>query len=71
MMPGERGVILSILHKGDMRRRLIEIGFSPGSKIECMGYSPLGEPKAYRVKGAVFALRDSDARSIIVEHVTR
>ena len=69
MLPGERGVVLSLSHTGDARRRMLEIGFSPGSEIECVGISPLGDPRAYLVKGAVFAVRGCDASGIVVKMI--
>ena len=64
MSPGERAIILFLSHGGDMRRRMCEIGFSPGSELECIGRAPFGDPCAYLVKGAVFAVRHSDASHV-------
>lgn len=66
MSPGERGRVLRLTHIGDMRRRMSEIGFSRGAELECVGVSPLGDPRAYLVKGAVFAVRQSDAKGVLV-----
>lgn len=42
---------------GAMRRRLQDIGFVPGARI-CFAYrSPLGDPNAYFIGGALIALR--------------
>ena len=43
------------------------MGLVTGSIVRCLGRSPLGDPAAYDVCGAVLALRDDDARSIFVE----
>jgi ferrous iron transport protein A len=49
------------------RRRLLELGFVPGTPVlRCEG-TPGGDPLAYLVRGAVLALRRSDARHIQVE----
>ena len=53
-----------ILHTGDMRRRLQDIGLIRGTSVECVGRSPLGDPAAFRIRGAVIALRDSDTALI-------
>jgi len=69
MSSGDRARIVGLAHTGDMRRRMLEIGFLCGGEIECVGASPLGDPKAYLVKGAVFAIRRRDAGRIIVESI--
>ena len=60
LAPGEAATVGEILHTGDMRRRLQDIGLIRGTSVECVGRSPLGDPAAYRIRGAVIALRDSD-----------
>lgn len=47
-----------------MKRRLIELGFAPGSVVKCIGRSPLGDPTAYLVKNTVIALRKNDSKNI-------
>ncbi len=46
--------------------RLAELGFIAGTRIECVAKAPLGDPIAYLVRGAVIALRRSDARELCV-----
>lgn len=65
--PGERGSISEIEVKGRKKRRLIDLGFTEGTKVACIGESPFGSPRAYMVRGAVIALRTSDTREIYVE----
>ncbi|CDD30438.1 putative uncharacterized protein [Firmicutes bacterium CAG:94] len=50
--------------QGELRRQLRDLGFVPGAQVECLGKSPLGDPAAYRVRGAVVALRRRDAQRI-------
>ncbi len=54
---GEKCRIDKILIEDSLKRRLIDIGLIPQSIVECVGVSPLGDPKAYLIKGAVIALR--------------
>ena len=67
LRPGQSGRVLKILTGKDMRRRLLEIGLIKGSRILCVGRSPLGGMGAYEIMGAVMALRDSDCEKIIIE----
>lgn len=63
---GETAEIQEILLEGWARRRLLDMGFLPGTMIEVVLSSPLGDPKAYKLRGAVIALRFEDARQIVV-----
>lgn len=49
--------------------RLRDIGFSEGCEVRCVGRSPLGDPSAFSVRGAVIALRREDSACIDVETV--
>ena len=50
----------------DMARRLTQLGFLPGTRVECELISPAGDPAAYRVRGALIALRAGDAGEVMV-----
>ncbi len=41
--------------------RLRDLGISEGERVHCVMKSPLGEPRAYMIKGSVIALRSEDA----------
>lgn len=60
---GQRGRVLGLSPacRGAERRRLLDLGFVPGTEIEVDLVSPMGDPTAYRVRGAVVALRREQA----------
>ena len=64
---GESAVVKNITASGTIRRRLLDIGLTPGTKIECVGTSPLGDPVAFLIRGAVIAIRKEDCGDIWVE----
>lgn len=66
---GEETHILSLSPacRGAMRRRLMDLGFVPGSSISIDMRSPLGNPIAYIVRGAAIALREDQARYILIQ----
>ncbi len=66
---GETGAVRSLDTQGSMRRRLLDMGLIQGTLVECVGVSPLGDPAAYLIRGAVVALRGSDASGIAVDPV--
>ncbi len=61
---GEEAVIAEMLAEN---RRLKDMGPVVGTKTKCLLKSPLGDPAAYRVRGAVIAIRNDDARKIGIE----
>lgn len=63
---GERAVVEELKTSGAMRRRLLDIGLSSGAVVECVGRSPMGDPSAYLIRGAVIAIRARDCRGVIV-----
>ena len=66
LRPGEAAYISQIALNGGMRRRLQDMGVIPGVKVECVSVSPLGDPAAYLIKGAVIALRRKDSQQVHV-----
>lgn len=64
---GEKAVITELISFKEMRRRLQDMGMTEGTTVECVGKSPLGDPCAFLIRGAVIALRKEDAGSVMVE----
>lgn len=64
---GQKATVLSISAIGAMRRRLQDLGLIEGTRVECVSRSPLGDPAAYLIRGALVALRDADAMTIDVQ----
>lgn len=65
--PGESAVIDKLLTKGSMRRRLMDMGFVDGTRIECVLQAAGKDPKAFLVRGAVIALRSEDSSTVCIE----
>ncbi len=68
--PGQSGRILALRCEGLSRRRLLDLGLTPGTVVECSFPGPLGEPIAYRVRGALIALRKEQGDEIEIEAVS-
>lgn len=47
-------------------RRMLDLGIVSGADIKAIHKSPTGNLTAYSIKGTVIALRDSDAKNILV-----
>ena len=57
-------VIINLNCKGDLRRRLLDLGLVHGTNIKALFKSPIGNPIAYEVRGTTIALRKEDSRLI-------
>lgn len=64
---GKIATITAIRSTDAERRRLFDLGILPGTKIESVMPSPLGDPVAYRVRNSVVALRREQAALIEIE----
>ena len=56
--------------QGPQRRRLLDLGVVPGTVITAEFASAAGDPVAYRIRGALIALRRRHAEWIVVEKVS-
>lgn len=67
--PGEVARVLGIhpAFQGPQRRRLLDLGLVPGTRVEAELRSASGDPVAFRVRGALIALRKDQARWILVD----
>jgi ferrous iron transport protein A len=63
---GQRGRVSGLAAADKTRRRMLDLGLVPGTPVEALHESPSGDPKAYRVRGAVIALRAEEASLIHV-----
>ncbi len=67
LLPAQKAVVCHIKTTGSMKRRLLDIGLVSGTVVECIGISPMGDPKAYLIRGAVIAIRNEDSENICVK----
>ena len=66
MQVGDRAKVLEIGLPGSLGRRLQDMGLIPGTVIRCVLQNSSGEFKAFRIRGAVVAVRAEDAGMIRV-----
>jgi DtxR family Mn-dependent transcriptional regulator len=52
--------------RGLTRRRFMDLGLTPGTSVEVDRTGPFGDPRAYRIRGTVIALRREQADHILV-----
>lgn len=66
LAPGQSGEVVCVHPGAPLRQRLLDLGLVPGTRVDVLFCSPLGDPVAYRVRGAVVALRAAVARWVTV-----
>lgn len=66
LKPGESGVVISIGTKGPVKKRLMDMGVTPGAKIEVIKVAPLGDPVEVNLRGYELSLRKNEAAQIVV-----
>ncbi len=67
--PSQSGIVVGIAPncQGAQRRRLLDLGVVPGTVIGAELVSAAGDPIAYRIRGAMIALRRHQAEWILIE----
>ena len=65
---GEQGVLDRLDLPADISRRLMELGFVPGSSIVAARSAPGGDPRVFRVDGSEIALRRDTAAQLMLRH---
>ena len=66
LAPGSSGVIVAGDTEAPVARRLLDLGFIPGSRVTVVRRAPLRDPVEYEVRGTRLCLRDSEASRIQV-----
>lgn len=65
--PGESGVVVRIGGQGAVKRRLIDMGITPGVEIFLRKVAPMGDPLELNLRGYELSLRKQDAANIEIE----
>lgn len=63
---GESGVIVKVLGHGGFRRRIMEMGFVRGKRVEVILNAPLQDPIEYKIMGYDISLRRSEADMVVI-----
>ena len=63
---GCRGCVVAVGGEPDVRRRLLEMGFTNGAQVEVIRRAPLGDPIEFRLRGYCLSLRDEQARHVMI-----
>lgn len=64
--PGQVVEVVSIAGQSSFRRRLMELGLVPGTRVELLRVAPLGDPVELLLRGASLSIRKAEAGVIRV-----
>lgn len=64
---GDSGVVKSVAGEGKIKRRLFDMGITPGAEIYMRKRAPLGDPIEITVRNYELTLRKTEAVCITME----
>lgn len=67
MVKGETGLVKKIDGEGRLRRRLFDMGITPGAEVYLRKVAPLGDPIEVTIRGYELSLRKVEGELITVE----
>lgn len=64
--PGESGIVKHVVGEGPVKRRLFDMGVTPGVEIVMKKLAPMGDPMEISLRGYELTLRKSEAEHIVM-----
>ena len=64
---GESGVVKAVGGEGKIKRRLFDMGITPGAEIFLRKKAPLGDPIEITIRGYELTLRKTEAQFVNME----
>ncbi len=64
---GEDGVVKSVVGEGKIKRRLFDMGITPGAEIHMRKKAPLGDPIEVTLRSYELTLRKTEAVCVKME----
>ena len=66
---GEKGVVKHVAGEGKIKRRLFDMGITPGADVFMRKKAPLGDPIEITIRGYELTLRKTEAACVKLEGV--
>ncbi|MBO8413931.1 MAG: ferrous iron transport protein A [Firmicutes bacterium] len=64
---GDYATVVTIKGEGQVRRRLFDMGITPGAEIYLRKKAPLGDPIEINIRGYELTLRKVEANAVVVK----
>ena len=61
---GEQGTVVAVNGEGAIRRRLFDMGITPGAEVYLRKKAPLGDPIEIAIRGYELTLRKAEAAHV-------
>ena len=65
--PGSECEVTEVDLEDAAGRRMLDLGFIPGTRVRVVRRAPLGDPSLYELRGYQLCLREADSRHVRVE----
>lgn len=63
---GEKAKVKGIAKESKVKRKLLDMGVTPGVEVKIVGKAPMGDPINIEVRGYKLTLRKSEAKDILI-----
>ncbi len=67
--PGQTGIIAAVGGEGVLRRRLLDMGLTPRTRVTVRKVAPMGDPMELFLRSYVLTIRQEEAAKISMEEV--
>lgn len=67
ILPGQSALLLQVGGDRSFRRRLMELGFLPGTPVRLVRRVAVGDLVEFEVRGGHISLRESEATALLFE----
>ncbi len=64
---GDKGVVVNVIAERKIKRRLFDMGITPGVEIYLRKCAPFGDPIEINLRGYELTLRLSEANCVLME----
>ncbi len=61
LQPGQSAVVVRLSGEGAVKRRIMDMGLTKGTKVSCRKVAPLGDPIEITLRGYELSVRKADA----------
>ena len=69
LKPNQCCIIDFVMCGDDIKRRLLDLGLIPGTKVTYIRESPSGDPVSFLIRETNIALRKSDLKEIYIKEI--
>ena len=67
MVQGEQGTVKKVVAEGKIKRRLFDMGVTPGANVTFKKVAPLGDPIEINIRGYELSLRKDESDKVLME----